>query len=109
MDRILGDLAAVEPRLRKAADHEIGTATPLTDVVVKVLHLAGHPPGGHDTPEPHPRLSTGRDRQEVTTSRIDDLGVVVSATARLRIRTKSAGRERLSGSRPGSGLGWVVT
>ena len=27
MDRILGDLAAVEPRLRKAADHEIRTTT----------------------------------------------------------------------------------
>ena len=30
MDRILGDLAAVEPLLRKAADHEICTTTPLT-------------------------------------------------------------------------------
>ena len=54
MDRILGDLAAVEPRLRKAAGHEIRTTIPLTDVVAKVLHLAGLPPGGHNTPEPHP-------------------------------------------------------
>jgi shikimate kinase len=54
MDRILGDLAAVEPRLRKAADHEIRTTIPLTDVVAKVLHLAGLPPGGYNTPEPHP-------------------------------------------------------
>ena len=50
MDRILGDLAAVEPRLRKAADHEIRTTTPLTDVVAKVLHLAGLPPDGHKDP-----------------------------------------------------------
>ena len=54
MDRILSDLAAVEPRLRKAADHEICSTTPLTDVVAKVLHLAGLCPAGHDTPEPHP-------------------------------------------------------
>jgi hypothetical protein len=40
MDRILGDLAAVEP-LRKAADHEIGTTIPLAGVVAKVLHLTG--------------------------------------------------------------------
>jgi dephospho-CoA kinase len=52
MDRILGDLAAVEPRLRKAADHEIRTTPPLTDVVAKVLHLASLYPDGHHTPEP---------------------------------------------------------
>jgi hypothetical protein len=52
IDRILGDLAAVEPRLRKAADHEIRTTTPLTDVVAKVLHLASLYPDGHNTPEP---------------------------------------------------------
>ena len=50
MDRILGDLAVVEPLLRKAADHEIRTTTPLTDVVAKVLHLASLSPHGHDTP-----------------------------------------------------------
>lgn len=41
MDRVLADLAAVEPLLRKAADHEIRTTIPLADVVAKVLHLAG--------------------------------------------------------------------
>jgi dephospho-CoA kinase len=41
MDRILADLAAVEPLLRKAADHEIRTTIPLADVVAKVLSLAG--------------------------------------------------------------------
>jgi hypothetical protein len=51
-DQILGDLAAVEPRLRKAADHEIRTTTPLTDVVAKVLHLVGLSPNGHNTPGP---------------------------------------------------------
>ena len=40
MDRILADLAAVEPLLRRAADHEIRTTMPLTDVVAKVLHLS---------------------------------------------------------------------
>ena len=47
MDRILGVLAAVEPLLRKAADHEIRTTIPLADVVAKVLHLTGTSPGGH--------------------------------------------------------------
>ncbi|MBV9208446.1 MAG: AAA family ATPase [Actinobacteria bacterium] len=51
MDRILGDLAAIEPRLRKAAHHEIRTTIPLADVVAKVLHLAGTPPGGHSHPD----------------------------------------------------------
>ena len=46
MDQILGDLAAVEPLLRKAADHEIRTTIPLADVVAKVVHLAGTRPGG---------------------------------------------------------------
>jgi dephospho-CoA kinase len=44
MDRILADLATVEPLLRKAADHEIRTTIPLTDVVAAVLHLASAPP-----------------------------------------------------------------
>ena len=39
MGRILADLAAVEPLLRKAADHEIRTTIPLADVVAKVLSL----------------------------------------------------------------------
>ncbi len=54
MDQVLGDLAAVEPLLRKTADHEIRTTTTLTDVVAKVLHLAGLSPEGHNTSEPHP-------------------------------------------------------
>jgi dephospho-CoA kinase len=41
MDRILADVAAVEPLLRKAADHEIRTTLPLADVVARVLHLKG--------------------------------------------------------------------
>jgi dephospho-CoA kinase len=51
MDRILADLAAVEPLLRKAADHEIRTVIPLADVVAQVLHLTGLAPDGHDTPK----------------------------------------------------------
>ena len=38
--RVLGDLEAVEPRLRSAADHEIQTTIPLADVVSTVLRLA---------------------------------------------------------------------
>jgi hypothetical protein len=56
MDRILGDLAAVEPRLRKAADHEIRTTIPLTDVVAKVLHLAGLRPEPHCGGRTHGRF-----------------------------------------------------
>jgi hypothetical protein len=41
LSRILGDLAAIEPLLRKAADHEIQTTIPLSDVVATVLRLAG--------------------------------------------------------------------
>lgn len=51
MDRILGGLAAVEPLLRKAADHEIRTTIPLAEVVAKVLYLAGLTPDGHDRPK----------------------------------------------------------
>jgi hypothetical protein len=50
MDRILADLAAVEPLLRKAADHEIRTTVPLADVVARVLHLTGTSPDGHQAP-----------------------------------------------------------
>jgi dephospho-CoA kinase len=53
MDRILADLAAVEPLLRKAADHEIRTTIPLADVVTKVLSLAGFSADGHHAPGPH--------------------------------------------------------
>ena len=41
LERVLDDLRAVEPRLRSAADHEIRTAMPLSDVVTEVLRLAG--------------------------------------------------------------------
>ena len=39
--RVLDDLQAVEPLLRKAATHEIRTTRPLADVVTEILHLAG--------------------------------------------------------------------
>ncbi|HLJ98514.1 MAG TPA: AAA family ATPase [Streptosporangiaceae bacterium] len=39
MNRILADLAEIEPLLRRAADHEIRTTIPLADVVAQVLHL----------------------------------------------------------------------
>ena len=38
--RVLDDLRAVEPLLRKAATHEIRTTMPLDEVVAAVLHLA---------------------------------------------------------------------
>ena len=40
LERILDDLRAVEPLLRRAADHEIRTTMPLSDVVTEVLRLA---------------------------------------------------------------------
>jgi dephospho-CoA kinase len=40
LERVLDDLRTVEPRLRKAADHEIQTAKPLSRVVAEVLRLA---------------------------------------------------------------------
>lgn len=40
LERILDDLQAVEPLLRKAATYEIRTTMPLGDVVAQVLHLA---------------------------------------------------------------------
>jgi hypothetical protein len=46
MDRILGDLAAVEPLLRKATDQEMQPAIALADVAAKVLYLAGLTTGG---------------------------------------------------------------
>jgi uridine kinase len=39
--RVLDDLQAVEPLLRKVATHEIRTTRPLADVVAEILHLAG--------------------------------------------------------------------
>ena len=39
--RVLDDLAAVEPRLRAAASHEIQTTVPVDQVVAEVLRLAG--------------------------------------------------------------------
>jgi len=41
LERVLDDLRAVEPLLRKAADHEIRTTIPLGDVITEVLCLAG--------------------------------------------------------------------
>jgi broad-specificity NMP kinase len=41
MERVLDDLRAVEPLLRKAATHEIRTTQPLDDVVAEIIHLAG--------------------------------------------------------------------
>ena len=41
LERILDDLQAVEPLLRKAAAHEIRTTMPLDDVVAEILRLAG--------------------------------------------------------------------
>jgi dephospho-CoA kinase len=40
LERILDDLRLVEPLLRRAADHEIRTTKPLSDVVTEVLRLA---------------------------------------------------------------------
>ena len=39
LDRILADLDTVEPLLRRAADYEIRTTIPLTNVVAEVVHL----------------------------------------------------------------------
>jgi adenylate kinase family enzyme len=41
LTRVLDDLRAIEPRLRKAADHQIPTTIPLADVIRAVLRLAG--------------------------------------------------------------------
>ena len=42
--RVFEDLRAVEPLLRTAADHEIRTTVPLSDVVTAVLRLTDAPP-----------------------------------------------------------------
>jgi dephospho-CoA kinase len=39
--RVLDDLQAVEPLLRKVADHEVQTTAPLADVVTTILRLVG--------------------------------------------------------------------
>lgn len=41
LDRILADLRAVEPLLRRVADHEIRTTVPADEVVMAVLRVAG--------------------------------------------------------------------
>ncbi len=41
LSRILDDIATVEPLLRRAADHEIQTTMPLSDVVTTILRLVG--------------------------------------------------------------------
>jgi len=45
LGRVLDDLRAVEPLLRKVADHEIRTTRPLSGVVTEVLRLAEDPDG----------------------------------------------------------------
>jgi dephospho-CoA kinase len=44
LGRILDDLAAIEPLLRRAADHEVCTTMPLRDVVAAVLRLVDERP-----------------------------------------------------------------
>ncbi len=39
--RVLDDQQAVEPRLRRVADHEVRTTMPLDDVVTTILRLVG--------------------------------------------------------------------
>ena len=39
--RVLDDQRAVEPRLRRVADHEVRTTMPLDDVVTTILRLVG--------------------------------------------------------------------
>ncbi len=41
LERVLDDLQAVEPLLRKAATYEIRTTVPLGDVVAEILRVAG--------------------------------------------------------------------
>ena len=41
--RFLADVQAVEPLLRRVADHEIDTTAPLEDVVTTILRLVGVP------------------------------------------------------------------
>jgi adenylate kinase family enzyme len=41
LGRVLDDLYAVEPLLRRASDHEIRTSMPLSEVVAAVLRLTG--------------------------------------------------------------------
>jgi len=44
--RILDDLATIEPLLRRAAQHEVRTTMPLSQVVASVLRLVGERPTG---------------------------------------------------------------
>ena len=37
--RVLGDLRAIEPRLRRIADHEVSTTMPVEDIVAAILSL----------------------------------------------------------------------
>jgi len=39
LSRIVDDVAAVEPLLRRVADHEVRTTIPLTEVVTAILDL----------------------------------------------------------------------
>ena len=42
--RVLDDLAAIEPRLRQIADHEVVTTAPLPEVVTGILRFVGARP-----------------------------------------------------------------
>jgi dephospho-CoA kinase len=42
--RVLDDVAAIEPRLRQIADHEVFTTAPLHEVVTAILQLVGAQP-----------------------------------------------------------------
>ena len=44
LDRVLSDTRDIEPRLRRAADHEISTTMPLGDVVRAILRFVGECP-----------------------------------------------------------------
>ena len=61
LERVLDDLHAVEPLLRKSATHEIRTTMPLGDVVAQVLQLAGalaRPTRSHSVPDARPARRT---------------------------------------------------
>jgi hypothetical protein len=55
LQRVVDDPQAVEPLLRKAADHEIRTTMSLSDVVTMVLRLTGVRRHGQDTRQPPAR------------------------------------------------------
>jgi len=52
LERIRGDLAAVEPLLRRVADHEVRTTMPLNEVVTAILRLVDAGTAARRSPEP---------------------------------------------------------